>query len=80
MEVAFSYGFPADYGALVITPEVGWTLSPQRREYRLAWSLQPLPQERQGNWNLSLEAVGRSTGAADPEHSLTLRFATLLGH
>ena len=83
LEVAVAYGFPVHRDALVLTPEVGWTLSPQRRDYRLTWSLQTLPEDRRGNWNVSLEAWHgtpvRNTSAADPEHSLTLRFATLLG-
>ena len=85
LEAALAYGFPVHRDALVLTPEVGWRLSPQRREYRLRWSLQPLPQEQRGNWNVSLDAWRRtpvrnaSAAAADPEHALTLRFATLLG-
>ena len=83
LEAALAYGFPVHGDALLLVPEVGWRLSPQRRDDRLRWSLQPLPQEQRGNWNVSLDAWRRTpvrnTSAAGPEHSLTLRFATLLG-
>ena len=76
-----AYGLPACKDRPSLTPAVALALSPTSRHYSLLWSLAPYAQQIHGDpWQLSLaaERQGPNTATSPVDHSLKLRFSTLV--
>ena len=74
LELRAGYGLPAFEGRFTATPEIGFGLSNEARDYRLGWRL-GLARSGPGSVELNLEARRRESDGADAsEHTLGLSF------
>ena len=73
-EATLGYGLSAFGGRFTMTPEVGFGLSNDSREYGLGWRLNPSAGDR-SSFELRLDAIRREAvnDDAEPEHGLLLR-------
>ena len=71
LEVKLGYGLPAFGERFTSTPELGFGLSPQSRDYRLGWRL-GLARSGPASFELGLEATRNepANDEAEPEHGV----------
>ncbi len=74
LAVRADYGLGAAGDRFTATPEVGLTLEPQRREYRLGWRL-AVADAGPASFEIALERTrsGHVNHAAAPEHAIGIR-------
>ncbi|MYE06502.1 MAG: hypothetical protein F4Y04_04650, partial [Chloroflexi bacterium] len=74
LELRAGYGFGIYDGRLTLTPELGLAHSPDQRQYRVGWRMEPAGSPP-GSVQLRFDAIRKESSAdeAEPEHEIILQ-------